>query len=397
MISSVAGGNATSCAERTGHGDDRLKADNRRLESLDILRGADMFLLVFLQPVILAVARASGAEWDGLLLRQLDHEAWAGFRVWDIVMPLFMFMSGVSMPFSFAKFRSMSSRRPVYAKILKRVVILFLLGMVVQGNLLALDPHVLRLYSNTLQAIAAGYLISSIIVLNLPLKRQIIAAAVLLAVYWLPMTFCGDFTPEGNFAEQVDRIVLGRWRDGVYWDADGAWHFAPHYNYTWVWSSLTFGVTVLLGSFAGTVMKRADTAAARSEATVTMAVTGMALIAAGLLWSLQMPIIKRLWTCSMTLFSGGVCFMLMALFYWWIDVRGHTRGLGWLKIYGMNSITAYVVGEAVDFRSVAASFSYGLERVIGPAWYEAWLTFANFAIVFLILRAMYRSRIFIRI
>ena len=369
----------------------------KRLQSLDILRGLDLFLLVFLQPVIIAAGHAADAEWLNPILYQLDHEAWAGFRVWDLVMPLFLFMSGVSMPFSFAKFENMPSRRPVYRKIVRRVVILFLLGMVVQGNLLALDLHVLRFYSNTLQAIAAGYLIGSLIVLNLPLRGQIAATAALLFLYWLPMTLCGDFTPEGNFAEQVDRFILGRWRDGVYWDADGAWHFSPYYNYTWIWSSLTFGVTVMLGNFAGRIMKRAGTHAACPKAAVTMTVAGLALVAAGLLWHLQMPIIKRLWTCSMTLFSGGLCFLLMALFYWIVDIRGWSRGLGWLKVYGMNSITAYVLGEIVNFRSVAASLSYGLEHHIGSEWYGVWLTFANYAIVFLILLLLYRRRVFIKI
>ena len=368
-----------------------------RLQSLDILRGLDLFLLVFLQPVIVAVGHAADAEWLNRLLYQLDHEVWVGFRVWDLVMPLFMFMSGVSMPFSFAKFENLPSRRPVYRKVVRRVVLLFLLGMVVQGNLLALDTHVLRFYSNTLQAIAAGYLIGSLIVLNLPLRGQIAATVVLLLVYWLPMTFCGDFTSDGNFAEMIDRFVLGRWRDGVYWDADGAWHFSPYYNYTWIWSSLTFGVTVMLGNFAGMIMRHADTAAARPKAAATMTAAGVALVAAGLLWHLQMPIIKRLWTCSMTLFSGGVCFLLMALFYWIVDIRGRSCGLAWLKIYGMNSITAYVLGEVVNFRSVAASLSYGLEHIIGSEWYGVWLTFANYAIVFIILLLLYRRRVFIKI
>ena len=377
--------------------DNNPDTKSRRLESLDILRGFDLFLLVLLQPVIMAAGHAADIGWLNCVLYQFDHEPWAGFRAWDLVMPLFMFMSGVSMPFSLAKFKNLPSRRPAYRKIARRVVILFLLGMVVQGNLLAFDTHVLRLYSNTLQAIAAGYLIGAVAVLNLPLRGQITAAAALLFVYWLPMALCGDFTPDGNFAEQVERLVLGRWRDGVYWDADRVWHFSPHYNYTWIWSSLTFGVTVLLGNFAGVIMKRADNHKSRREASCKMALVGAALIAAGLLWSIQMPIIKRLWTCSMTLFSGGICFLLMALFYWWVDVCGHSRGLGWLKIYGTNSITAYVLGEAVNFRSVAASLSYGLEHIIGSTWYGVWLTFANYAILFLILLAMYRRRVFIKI
>lgn len=364
-----------------------------RLASLDILRGFDMFLLVFFQPVLVSVGRAANVEWLNNILYQFDHEVWAGFRFWDIIMPLFMFMCGVSMPFSFAKYNRDTNRWPAYKHIFRRVILLWIVGMVVQGNILALDPHLLRLYSNTLQAIAAGYLISSIIVLNLQTRGQIIATIALLLIYWLPMTFCGDFTPDGNFAEAIDRAVLGRWRDGVYWDAAGQWHFHASYTYTWIWSSLTFGVTVMLGYFAGKIMKTSG----KSMATVRrLLLCGVALIVAALLWHLQMPIIKRLWTCSMTLFAGGACFVLMALFFWWIDVLNHTKGLGWLKIYGMNSITAYVIGEVINFRSIAVSLSYGMAQYMGDMWYQAWLTFANFSIVFLILLFMYRQRIFIK-
>ncbi|MDE5553867.1 MAG: DUF5009 domain-containing protein [Muribaculaceae bacterium] len=369
------------------------KPENSRLASLDILRGFDMFLLVFFQPVLVSIGEAANVSWLNDILYQFDHQVWAGFRFWDIIMPLFMFMCGVSMPFSFEKYKNENNRWPIYRRIFKRVIVLWIIGMVVQGNLLALDSHALRLYSNTLQAIAAGYLIGSIIILNLPISGQIIATVALLLIYWIPMTFCGDFTPEGNFAEAVDRAVLGHWRDDVYWDAAGQWHFYAPYTYTWIWSSLTFGVTVMLGYFAGKIMKSSG----KTILTVKrLAVTGVALIVAALLWHLQMPIIKRLWTCSMTLLAGGLCFMLMALFFWWIDVKDHSRGLDWLKIYGMNSITAYVIGEVINFRSVAVSLTFGFEHYIGEMWYQAWLTFANFSIVFLILLLMYKQRIFIK-
>lgn len=370
-----------------------MTAVNNRLASLDILRGFDMFLLVFFQPVIISIGKAADVGWLNDILYQFHHQAWDGFRFWDIIMPLFMFMCGVSMPFSFDKYRNGSDSWPIYRRILKRVIVLWIIGMIVQGNLLALDPHSLRLYSNTLQAIAAGYLIGSIIILNLPLYGQIIATALLLVIYWIPMTFCGDFTPEGNFAEAVDRAVLGQWRDAVYWDEAGQWHFYAPYTYTWIWSSLTFGVTVMLGYFAGKIMKSSG----KNDRTVKLlTITGVALIAVALLWHLQMPIIKRIWTSSMTLFAGGLCFLLMALFFWWIDVRNHSKGLNWLKIYGMNSITAYVIGEVINFRSIAESLTFGLEQHIGAMWYQAWLTFANFSIVFLILLFLFRQRIFIK-
>ena len=299
------------------------------------------------------------------------------------------------MPFSLSKYiGTTGSYWPVYRRILKRVILLFIFGMIVQGNLLGLDSQHLYLYSNTLQSIAVGYFIAAVIQLHFPFKWQIGITLLLLLAYWIPMTFLGDFTPAGNFAEQVDRYVLGRFRDGVFWNEDGTWSFSPYYNYTWIWSSLTFGVTVMLGAFAGKIMKEGKVN--RKKVVQMLLVVGLALVGLALLWSLQMPVIKRIWTGSMTLLSGGYCFLLMALFYYWIDYKGHTRGLNWLKVYGMNSITAYLLGEVVSFRCVAASVSYGLEQYLG-GYYSVWLTFANYLIVFLLLRAMYKRGLFLKV
>ena len=333
-----------------------------RLASLDILRGFDLFLLVFFQPVFAALVRQLNLPFLNDILYQFDHEVWEGFRFWDLVMPLFLFMTGASMPFSLSKYVGMSgSYWPVYRRILRRVFLLFIFGMIVQGNLLGLDSSHIYLYSNTLQSIAVGYFIAAVIQLHFSFRWQIGITLLLLFIYWIPMTFLGDFTPAGNFAEQVDRWVLGRFRDGVFWNEDGTWSFSPYYNYTWIWSSLTFGVV------------------------------GLAM-----LWSLQMPIIKRLWTGSMTLLSGGYCFLLMALFYYWIDYKGHSRGLNWLKVYGMNSITAYLLGEVVNFRCIADSVSYGLKQYIGD-YYPVWLTFANYLILFFLLRMMYKRGLFLKV
>lgn len=373
----------------------KLSANNARLASLDILRGFDLFLLVFFQPVLWALARQLDVPFLNAILYLFDHEVWAGFRFWDLVMPLFLFMTGASMPFSLSKYKGVSgSHWPVYRRILKRVALLFIFGMIVQGNLLGLDSRHIAVYSNTLQSIAVGYFIAAVIQLHFSFKWQVGVTLLLLLLYWLPMTFLGDFTPEGNFAGQVDKWVLGRFRDGVCWNEDGSWSFSPHYNYTWIWSSLTFGVTVMLGAFAGKIMKEGK--ANRKRVVQILSVIGLALVGLAMLWSLQMPVIKRLWTGSMTLLSGGYCFLLMALFYYWIDYKGHTRGLAWLKVYGMNSITAYLLGEVVNFRCIAASVSYGLEQYLGT-WYPVWLTFANYLILFLLLRAMYKCGLFLKV
>lgn len=351
-----------------------------RLASLDILRGFDLFLLVFFQPIFVALGHQIDQPWLNSILYQFDHEVWDGFRCWDLVMPLFLFMTGAAMPFSFSKYKSNPDRKAIYRKTLRRVLLLFVFGMVVQGNLLGLNPQHIYLYTNTLQAIGVGYLIASILLLHCTFKWQIILTILLLIVYWIPMTFCGDFTLKGNFAFQVDQLILG--------------HFRGDPTYTWIWSSLTFGVTVMLGTFAGKIMKEGKEN--RKQVVRTLLLVGVALVSIALLWSLQMPINKRIWSCSMTLLSGGYCFLLMAIFYYWIDYRGHTSGLNWLKIYGMNSITAYILGEVVNFRCIAASVSYGLESHIG-SYYPIWLSFTNYLIVFFILQMMYKRGLFLKI
>lgn len=366
----------------------------KRLESLDILRGLDLFLLVFFQPVLMQVCRHCDAPWLRTLGRWFSHADWEGLYLWDMVMPLFLFMAGASMPFAFSRYKGATDKRPVYRKIVKRFVILFILGMVVQGNLLGLDLHYLRLYSNTLQAIASGYLIASMMMLHLSFRAQVLVTWALMLVYWVPMHFWGDYTAAGNFAEMVDRAVLGRWRDGVYWDELGQWHFSPGYTYTWVWSSLTFGATVMLGALAGHVIKQGS--AHGNVTAMRLFITALVLLLAGHVHSMHIPVNKHLWTTSMVLVTGGWCWMLMALFYWVVDVKGCSRGLAWLKIYGTNSIVAYMLGEVVNFRSVVQSVTYGLQPYMGE-WYDVCLAFGNYLIIFFILRYMYKARIFVKI
>lgn len=371
-----------------------VQKPKERLASLDILRGFDLFMLVFFQPVFVEIAQ----HWAhipifGFFLHQFGHELWEGFRAWDLVMPLFLFMVGAAMPFAFEKFKSDPNKKPIYRKIIRRFIILFILGMVVQGNLLSLDPLQIRLYTNTLQAIAAGYLIAAIFQLHLSNRNQYIATAVLLVGYWALLTFFGDFTPEGNFAEKVDQLILGRFRDGVSYNASGDWQFDPTYRYTWILSSMTFGVTVMLGVFAGKIMKNGPD---KRKNAVQLLVWGIALVASGWLLGLQTPIIKKIWSSSMTLYSGGLCFLLMALFYYIVDYKKKSKGMEWLRIYGMNSIVAYTLGMVINFRSAANSVLWGFEKYIGD-FYPAMLTFANFLILFFILRIMYKSNVYVKI
>ena len=369
--------------------------ENKRLLSLDVLRGFDIFLLVALQPVLLAVLRQLDCEaLNETLLYQLDHAEWEGMRVWDMVMPLFLFMSGVTMPYSLPKYRTQNGDLRVWARVLKRFFLLFLLGMLVQGNLLALDPDRVYLYSNTLQAIAVGYLLTVPMVLYLKPKQQLVAIAALLVVYSVPMHLHGDWSAQDNWASILDKEILGRFRDGSVLAADGSVQFASWYDYTWIWSSLTFCCTVALGSFAGHMIKSGN--GDRKATARKLLLTGVALVATGFLLGLGQPIIKRIWTASFTLYSAGWCYLLLALFYWWIDVKGHTKGWGWLLCFGCNAITAYLIGEMVNFTSLTHSLLYGMEQYVGD-WYPALLTLGKSVFIFLILKVMYRAKLFLKV
>ncbi|MBO4476593.1 MAG: DUF5009 domain-containing protein [Bacteroidales bacterium] len=364
-----------------------------RLESLDVLRGADMFLLLFIGPVLKSVCKLfpDGTAW---LSHQLQHVNWEGFATWDIIMPLFLFLSGITIPFSMAKYKEgVKPDGKFYLKLLKRFCLLFLLGWIVQGNLLLLDWKQFHPYANTLQAIAVGYVVAALLFVHTDTKWQISAAVLLFAAYWIAFCCTGmNLDPQDNVAMTVDKAVLGSHRDGVEWAADGGWRFMKRYKYTWILSSLNFAVTVLLGCFAGQVLKSGKRSPAARAGIV--AGIGVILVAAGLALSPVFPIIKKIWSSTMTLYSGGICFLLTALTYYIVDVRGWRKGLSWLKIYGMNAITAYCLGEAVMFDSVSASLLPALE---GTAVYPVMIALVNALILFFILLIMYRRKWFLKV
>lgn len=374
-------------------------SSSKRLESLDALRGFDLFFLVALGPLMHSLARTANMEWLNESMWVFSHASWEGFSPWDLIMPLFLFMSGISMPFSLSRYKSISDKRPLLRRLAKRILLLWIFGMMCQGNLLALDPNTIYLYSNTLQAIATGYLITALLFLFTSRRTQIITAVVLLLVYWTAMQFItvdgyggGNYTPQGNLAEWIDNTVLGRFRDTAQ-VIDGKVVIADWYHYTWILSSLNFGVTVLTGLFAGYIAK--DKIEEKKKLKLYFG-TGITMVIAGWLWNFQMAVIKTIWTSSMVLVSSGYCFLLMGLFYYWIDYKGHRSGITWLKVYGMNSIVAYMLANVVNFRCIGESLFYGLEQYMG-SYYSFLMTLWNIGAVYVIIWFMYKRGIFLKV
>ena len=367
-----------------------LKKD--RLESLDILRGFDMWLLLMFGPIVGAVL--SVVPGLDFVRTQVSHVSWEGFVLWDIIMPLFMFMSGVTIPFSMSRYKEGEKPgKKFWLKLLKRFVLLFVLGWIVQGNLLDLDPKVFHPFANTLQAIAVGYVFSALIFVFCTFRWQVVFTALPFVLYIAAFALTGmNLDHQGNIAMLVDKAVLGSHRDGVSWSG-GAWSYSQWYEYTWILSSLNFTVTVMLGCFTGQILKGGKSQWRKAG---SVALMGAILLAASLLLSLYFPIIKKIWSSSMTLYAGGISCLLIALSYIIVDILKWRKGLGWLNYYGKNAIAAYFIGEVVNFSSASKSLIHGFEHILG-GWYPVLIATANAFILLGILKIMYKRNIFLKV
>lgn len=372
-----------------------------RIVSVDALRGFDMFWIIGGRSVVIAVVGLFVSPVPEWLLRQMDHVSWEGFPAWEMIMPLFLFIVGTAMPLSFAKRMERGQRKTaLYRKVIVRTVVLFILGIVAQGNLLEADLSTLHLYCNTLQAIAAGYLIASVAMLQLRIAGQVLVAAALLIGYWLllmlvpvPGYGTGLLEPKVNLAMYVDELVLGRFRDGT--------------SYTWILSSMTFGATVLLGVFSGHVL-RANLSP--WEKVWGLLAIGVGCLGLGWLWSqpwlgaLRFPIIKHLFTSSSVLWACGWSYLLLASFYLVIDVLGFRRWSFFFVVIGANAIFAYMSVRLIDFGHIANRFVGGVARNLAAtenshlqAVGNALEPLAAFVFLWLILWYLYRKGTFVRV
>lgn len=303
-------------------------------------------------------------------------------------MPLFLFIVGAAMPFAFNKRLARGdTKRQLYFRIIRRVIILWIFGMMAQGRLLEYDLSKLRIYTNTLQAIAAGYLISSIIMLNMKIIWQIVTTAGLMLLFWALMTWvpvpgyvAGVLEPDANLALYLEKLIMGRFGGGSS-------------SYTWILSSITFGATVMLGAMAGHLLRSQKSQTAK---TLWLFGLGVGCLVLGLVWHIWSPIVKHIWTSSFVLFSGGLCYLLLALFYLVIDVWGFKKWAFGFVVIGMNAIAVYMSIQLFNFRHIGNIFVGGLEKWLGP-WNDFVQAIAAFVVIWLILWWMYRKKTFIKV
>jgi predicted acyltransferase len=290
-----------------------------RLVSLDAFRGAVMAFMVLVNN-----------PGDGHhVYAPLEHAEWHGWTPTDVVFPSFLWIVGVAL--------TLSARTQSFRQVFRRAAILYVLGVLVYVYP-GFSWSTQRLLG-VLQRIAICYLIAAAIYLTTSVHGQIVWIVSLLAGYWLLMTLvpvpgygAGRLDVEGNFAHYVDRVVLGshNYLQTKTWDPEG------------IVSTLPAIATALLGIMAGHLLRLQRTLAQR---TAWMALTGSLLVAAGLVCNIWLPINKKLWTSSFSLFMAGLDFVMLAGFVWLVDIGGYKRAVRPLVIMGMNAIAVYLVSE----------------------------------------------------
>ena len=358
----------------------------QRLMCVDALRGFDMLWIIGGSSVMVGLAEGTGWKFLSNMPVVFDH-TWGQFHFYDIIMPLFLFIVGVVMPISFSKRLARGeSKKDIYKHVFRRVIILYILGLIASGHLFTWDINKIHLWTDTLHAIAVGYLVSSILLLETNLRWQIIITSALLLIYWgvmalipVPGHGAGIYEPDVNLALYVDNAVLGHFQEGSGW--------------TYILTNMTFVGSIMLGVFAGKILTSDNDPGRKINLLVVL---GAGCIIFAKVWSIWFPIIHHLWTSTLVLYAGGISVLLLALFYLIIDVRGYKKWSFFFVVIGMNAIAVYVATHLFSFRKIGTIFVGGLEKWIGP-WNEFVQASAALAVVWLILYWMYRKNTFIKI
>ena len=359
-----------------------------RLLSLDALRGSDMFWITGGGYLVAVLAKYTGAGWLQTLADQMEHAEWVGFHFEDLIFPLFMFISGVAIPFALvSKLERHVPKKELASKAVKRAVILVLLGLVYNG--VFSNGFENPRFASVLGQIGLAYLGAALIVIYSKSFKS--------TVYWLggilvgigfiqllvpvPGIGAGVLTPEGCLNGYIDRMFLpGRLYGGSF-DPEGL-------------LCIVSAVTVtLMGSIAGHFLR--DKKVNDQQKIKTLSLIGVSSIALALLLSTFYPIIKACWTGSFNLLTSGIGFLLITLFYWIIDVKGWKKWSFFFRVIGMNSIFIYLLYDMVDIGSISR-YLFGWRVLVGD-FGEIIHVVGSIMLVWSLLYYMYKKNIFLKV
>ncbi len=372
-----------------------------RLTALDVFRGLAIAGMILVN---------NPGSWKHVY-PPLLHAEWHGCTPTDLVFPTFLFIIGVAMAFSLAKYlegptRERSPAAKLYWRIGRRCGLLFALGLFLNGfsGLLVngfYDFSTIRIMG-VLQRIALAYLLAAIVIFWLPRSRQWVLAGTILLVYWLALSIGGDLSPTGNLGAAFDRLILGSAHLYAYppFDSQG--------DPEGLFSTLPAVVTILLGYFTGQWLRHQQVRSRTSKHLMRLGLAGLAI---GSLWGLLFPINKQLWTSSYVLFTAGWSLLLLALCYETIEVRGWRRW-GWpFEVVGLNAIFVFVASGMLARILLKTYIGAGEDALNVYTWiyqqgFQSWagsmngsLAFAIATVLFwwIVLYGMYRQRWFLKL
>jgi predicted acyltransferase len=299
-----------------------------RLVSLDAYRGFIMLLLASSGFGLSVLEHYPKWAW---LAAQVDHAPWEGCTFWDLIQPAFTFMAGMSLPFALARrMASGDTTAKLFRHVAWRAFVLILLSNIYSnwgGS--RPRPHLVFQLINVLSQMAIGYVLCFLIT-RLRLWRQVAVAVAMLAGYWALFVIFpgpqGAFSQTGNIGQVIDVKLLG-------------------YNYSGYYTTINCignAVTILFGCWAGMLLQTNRSHAYKLKVLLACAAAGFAI---GLALQPFNPMVKRLWTVSFTFFSAGWVIVMLAAFYWLIEVKQTKRWAFPFLVLGMNSLFIYTLGQ----------------------------------------------------
>ena len=368
---------------------------SKRLLSLDALRGFDMLFIMGFAGLVTALCKLWPGGFSDWIAAQMGHADWNGFFHHDTIFPLFLFIAGISFPFSLAKQRSLGhSSRKIWAKVIRRGVTLVVLGFVYNG-LFNLNLDTLRLPS-VLGRIGLAWMFAAMLYLACGLRTRIVIAAALLVAYGLVLQFvpapdaagAGPLTFEGNIVGYVDRSIMPAhlyYTRGLGFDPEG------------LLSTLPAIVTAMLGMFTGEFVRRPEEQISAGRKAAYMALGAIVLLVLALVVDPFQPINKKLWTPAFVFAAGAYSLGMFALFYYLIDVLQWRRWTFFFQVIGVNSITIYLAQKFIRFNYTANFFLGGLAEKCSPEVGAVILSAGYVALCWLLLWFLHRQKIYLKV
>jgi len=367
---------------------------NRRIASIDALRGVNMFWLIGVDGAIGSLAEMTRDKGPlvsaigNFLGTQFVHESWEGLHFYDFIFALFIFITGISIALSLPGSVECDGRIKAHLRVMRRSLLLIAMGVVMYVSI-GENGWDVRLLG-VLQRIGLCYFFTSLMFLNFSFRGMVAALVTLLAGYWALMTFvpvpgfgAGSYAPDSNLANWIDYNYLpGKLWDGTR-DPEGMLSTFPAIG------------TCLLGAFAGLLLRDARINAASK--TLWLITAGCALLATGYLWALQFPIIKAIWTSSFVLVTAGYSAILLGLTHHIVDVWKWQR---WATIFtwiGANAITLYILNQSIAERITGGGLAASFDRAVTKGAGGFVLHILALVLAIILARFMYQRKIFVRV